>query len=132
MKIFLNHAESDRPLADELARHLESAGFEVWQEGQLEPGDNWAAKTGDALKTSDAMVVLVSEAAATSPNVRRSIEYALSSPRYRNRLIPVLVEQTNDVPWILRRLQYVRALKDSAETSRRIASRLHEAAGVAD
>jgi hypothetical protein len=35
--------------------------------------------------------------------VRYDFEYALTSLRYKDRVIPVVVRPTRDVPWILRR-----------------------------
>jgi len=35
------------------------------------------------------MVVLISAAAAKSPHTRQEIEYALSQPRFADRLVPV-------------------------------------------
>ena len=41
------------------------------------------------MESSDAMVVLISAAAAKSPHTRQEIEYALSQPRFADRLVPV-------------------------------------------
>jgi len=72
------------------------------------------------LESSDAMVVLISAAAAKSPHTRQEIEYALSQPRFADRLIPVEVEKTADMPWILKRMHPVSA-KNPVEAGEAVA-----------
>ena len=47
------------------------------------------------------MVVLVSPAATESENLKRDLEYALVTKKFRNRLIPVIIRPTSELPWIL-------------------------------
>lgn len=125
MQVFLSYAEADRQLAGELAKRLENEGYEVWfADDRLYPGDNWSLAIGKALKESDAMVVLLSPDSVRLESVRREIEYALSSQKYKGRLIPVLVRPTKDFPWILERFQMIRASKSTADISRRIVAAL--------
>jgi hypothetical protein len=78
MRVFLSHAREDAKVADVLRAGLSKAGFEVWHDAeQLMPGDNWALELGKALQKAQAMVVLLSPSALTSPSVQREIEYAL-------------------------------------------------------
>lgn len=119
MKVFISYAREDREIAKRLVRQLENAGLEVWDDSSIMPGDNWAEKVSQALKESQAMVVLVSVAALDSEWVRREIEFALGTKEYRGRLIPVFVGRRDDIPedklpWILRRLHGVE-LTDQAE-----------------
>lgn len=113
MKVFISHAYTNDPFVRKVAAGLEEVGLEVWDATrEILPGDNWADKVARALRKSEAMVVLLTLDALRSSWVRREIEYALSEQRYRNRLIPVLVGDPDelpkeDVPWILRRLQMI-------------------------
>jgi hypothetical protein len=109
MKVFVSHSRSDEGFARELVSRLAAEGFKVWHGDEVSPGDNWALKVGKALEESDAMVVLLSPDADKSDYVRRDIEYALGSPRYRNRLLSVVVRPTRRIPWILRKLPLIRA-----------------------
>ena len=128
MKVFISHAASDRDLAKYVAAHLSEAGFDVWDpEEHLLPGDNLPLKVGEALEQADAMIVLVSPEAANSEWVRQEINYALASPKYAGRLLPVIVRETDDIPWILRKFNHVRAGKNRAEVSRRIIEQLQDA-----
>jgi len=117
MKVFLSHTHKDSFLAKKIASALVASGLDVWNaETEILPGDNWAEKISNALKESDAMVVLLTPESLESRIVQREIEYALGDKSYNKRLIPVLVGSEENVsiesiPWILRRLNMVRLSK---------------------
>ena len=72
----------------------------MWEANQLQAGENWALEVGKALADADVIVVLLSPESIGSEWVRREIEFAISSPRLMERLIPVLVRPKREVPWI--------------------------------
>ena len=117
MKVFLSHTHKDSFLAKKIASALVASGLDVWNaETEILPGDNWAEKISNALKESDAMVVLLTPESLESRIVQREIEYALGDKSYNKRLIPVLVGSEENVsvesiPWILRRLNMIRLSK---------------------
>ena len=128
MKNFLSHSMSDRPLARNIAQGLVDLGFVVWfDEWDLQPGENWAKAVGKALESADAMVVLVTPDSMQTWQ-REEIQYALTTPRFEGRLIPVIVKSTPDIPWILETLNVVRPGRTGADTARRIADALQPAA----
>lgn len=108
----------DSPAAAELAKVLASRGHEVLARDS----------GGNPLRLADAMVVLVSPESAGSPFVRREIEFALESPRFAHRLIPIFLGSSLNAPWILRKLQPFRAGDDLALTGRRVAQALEKTA----
>ena len=118
-RVFLSYADSDRPLAKTLAKDLRAAGFAVWTDQEVLPGDNWARKVAEALEKSEAMVVIVSPAAAKSVWVPREVEFALGSPRFAGRLIPVMAKPTRDM-WILSKLQPVSVEKEKGGVSQQV------------
>jgi hypothetical protein len=125
MRVFLSYSPADERFAKQLALELTQRGCDVWDpRAELFAGDNWAEQIGQALKQSKAMVVLLSPDSVNSDWVRREIEYALGDPNYAGRLFPVLVRPTEEVPWILRKLQILHAKDNPAEISKRIASAL--------
>ena len=129
MRVFLSYSPADKRFAKQLAAELSQRGCEVWDpRAELFPGDNWAEQIGQALKQSRAMVVLLSPDSVKSDSVRREIAYALGNANYAGRLFPVLLRPTEDVPWILRRLQLIHAKDNPAEISKRIASALQRVA----
>ena len=112
MKVFISSADQDEKLARQIAAGLRKAGFEIFHDTYVLPGENWADKIAQALRESEAMVVLLTPEALQSNKVRRSIEYALGDVAYEGRLIPVVVGSPGEVPeeslpWILQRLQRV-------------------------
>lgn len=132
MKIFMSHSIHDKNLAEDLARRLADGGFEVWRAAeQVLPGENFALKIGRALEESDAMIVLVSPDSMRSEQVRGEISYALASPRYAGRVVPIVIRQTDEMPWILRRFETLRAGRSRAELSKRVVNRLRHARGLA-
>ncbi len=132
MKVFISHSGSDEKWANLLRQHLAQEGIEVWNPGaEIGPGENWALKYGQELEAADAMIVLLSPDSAKSDWVRHEIEYALSSPRFRDRLFPVLVKPTEEVPWILQKQHFIRATKDVDGTVRRVTSALKKSKAAA-
>jgi hypothetical protein len=126
IQVFLSHVPSDRRWARELAQQLAAAGLKVFDPiDELFPGDNWSLKIGTALDESTAMVVLLSPEAVKSNWVLNEIQYALGSEKFQHRLIPVEVEPTEDFPWILRKMQWVRG--NPAEAGRQIVKILERA-----
>lgn len=117
MKVFLSYSHKDSKLAEQIAKELSKFDLDVWNaETEIFPGDNWAEKVSNALKDSDAMVVLITPDSLESKTVQREIEYALGNNSYNNRLIPVLVGSEENVsernlPWILQKLQTIRLSK---------------------
>ena len=113
MQVYISHSHLDSPLAARVSKALRKSGLEVWNSDvDLLPADNWAAEVARALSESEAMVVLLTPNAVSSPYVRRDMEYALGSQNYSNRLIPVAVGgrerlPADEIPWIVERLPWV-------------------------
>jgi len=127
MKVFISYSEADEKWVRLLRPRLQEEGFEVWNSASdIAPGDNWLLKSGRALQSADAMIVLLSPDSAKSDWVRSEIEYALSSPQFRGRVIPLLIKPTEDVPWILHKLHFIRATKDADETISRVVAILQK------
>jgi hypothetical protein len=113
MKVFISHSHSkiDEPLVRKVTTALQKAGLDVWDERmEVFPGDNWAEKIGQALRESEAMVVLFTPNALDSQWVNHDIGYALGEYRFQNRLVTVLAgppEKLSEdkIPWVLRRMK---------------------------
>jgi len=132
MSVYISYSGADEKLADHLRTALARQDIDVWNPAsQIAPGENWGLKYGKALQDADAVIVLLSPDSVKSDFVRLEIEYALSSPQFRDRLIPVIVRPTEDIPWILRKQQVIRATKDLNETARRIAGALGKSPATA-
>lgn len=102
MRVYLSYSRKDRDLAQRLGRQLMDKGLEVWDPAQeLFPGDNVASKMGEALASSDALIVLFTPNSIDSDLVQGEFEYSLSDLRFKHRVIPVIsgVEE-GSLPWI--------------------------------
>jgi len=129
MKVFLSYAVADRDVARELASRLSAAGLDVWDsDQQTVPGENVPLRIGKALANSDAMVLLLSPAALRSEWAQREWEYALVTPNFDGRLIPVLVRPTRSIPWILRTLQPVRLYENPERGKKQLVERVQKLA----
>jgi hypothetical protein len=119
MKVFISHARKDAELALRLARRMVEAGLDVWNpDEEIVPGENWAMKLGEALESSELMVLLLTPGAFEEDSMlQRDIEYALGAKKYQDRLLTVFVGATagspDDVPWILLRQLYVQVPRDT-------------------
>jgi hypothetical protein len=124
MRAFVSYAESDRNWARELRAHLARVGIEAWIDAdELLPGDNWLKRIGSALESSDALLVLVSPASVQSESLRREVQFALGSEKFEHRIIPVILEAADGMPWILNRFPSVSG--KPAEVARQVAEILH-------
>ena len=131
MDVFISHASADADWARKLAEALKRSGLNAWDASDnVAPGDNWSLEVGKALEKAGAMIVLLSPASASSDSVKREIDYAITSKRFRGRLIPVLVKQTTEFPWVLARLQLEQG--DPSHVARKIAKRLRAVAASAN
>ena len=136
MKVFISYAQSDERLAEKIAESLKQAGITIRDyRKEILPGELWSEKASQALRDSDAMVVLLTPEAARSKQVRSEINYALSRDTFKNRLIPVVVGSPDriprkEVPWILWELQVVKLPERGNQQGgiRQIARTLLEAA----
>ena len=67
--------------------------------------------------------MVLSPASLDSRSVQHEIEYALGQERFRGRLIPVMVRETENFPWILEHFSMLK-YRDPKTTSRQILAAL--------
>jgi hypothetical protein len=129
VRAFLSYAHEDGEVAAVLAKQLAKAKVQVWNPSQdVDPGENWSLKMGEALEKADVLIVLFSPNSAKSPWIRREVEYALTSPRLEGRLIVVEVKPTKHMPWILGKLQPIRLYENPAKARKLLLSRVEHLA----
>ena len=135
MQVFISHSVAGKDLARKVAEVLNASGFQAWDWSyDLFPGDNWGEELGRALKSSEAMVVLLTSDFPQSPFVQSEISYALGQLQYEGRVIPVIAAPPEElppdkVPWILNRFHPINLLETGPEEGlQRIAQALRQAA----
>jgi hypothetical protein len=128
-KVFISHASEDAELAKRLADELKRKGFTPWVAAEnVHPGENFAKALGDAMGSSDAIVVLVSPAFMSSPYLLQEWNFAIGSKKHAGRVLPVLTPgtDTDQAPWILKHIQHLKAGSDWRKTSQRVAETLKQ------
>lgn len=104
MRVFVSHSHHDREFVDRLAASLKEAGFDIWVDrGELRAGDNLVESLDEALRGSDAVIVVMSPNFVDSPWLSHELAAAASREfsEERRLIIPVLLADT-EVPVFLR------------------------------
>jgi len=87
-KVFLSHAGNDEPLARAVAEWLEKLDVRVYMyERDVAAGEGLAKKLVEDIKSSDALVALLTESAVASPAVSQEIGVAIEA---EVQIVPVL------------------------------------------
>ena len=110
--VFLSYAHEDKPHADEIYDALAEQGIDVWvDQWELRPGVDWDQKIEEAMRSSRAFVVCLSEIwLDRSGYVKQELAAALAISRGREKpfLFPVMVGECQ-LPEELAKFQAVRA-----------------------
>src|ERR1700741_4203472 len=78
--VFISHSSKDRPTADAICAHLESAGINCWVAPRdIEPGATWTKGIMQGLEACRALILVFSEHANDSDHVEREVAKAFSS-----------------------------------------------------
>jgi hypothetical protein len=122
MKVFLSYVSEDRAVAAKVAENLRQAGHDVY------PTPQWPQDIGAALSRAEAFVVMLSPAAVGSPFVNQEIRLALISEGLEDRVIPVVLKSSTQVPWILQTMRPIKAPTNAKALARKINERLKKVA----
>jgi hypothetical protein len=87
--VFLSYAREDRAKAEQIAKALSNAGYDVFWDIEIPPGVSWADFLSEKLSQSKAALVLWSATSTSSQWVREEARLA----RDRGKLIPVMIEE---------------------------------------
>lgn len=113
MKVFLCHSSKDKMLVREVYRKLHAESWlRPWlDEENLLPGEDWELEIEEAVKTSDAVIVFLSNNSVTKQGyvhkeLRMALDAAQEKPERMVFIIPLRLEEC-DVPSRLSGLQWV-------------------------
>lgn len=109
---FVSYAHRDQPLkqafVDALQPLVACGALTMWQDLQIQPGDQWPAEIRDQLDRSQLVFVLLSHAYAASPHCRVELDRALAHNHAgAARIFPILLENVAAAPL---RLDLIQAL----------------------
>lgn len=114
--VFLSYASTEREQAVGIADRLESAGVHIWVDHQaIAGGTSWGAEIAAGIEHCSAFLLLCSEAAFASRNVRQEIQLAW---KYQRPYVPLFLQSVavpRDVEYFLEGWQWVEVL-DLPET----------------
>ena len=114
-RVFLCYSPRNEPEAAEIRLELSERGLDIWWDGDLPSGSNWAEEVARGLAESNAMLVLVSPDSMDSDLVKKELEHVLANEQYRNRIFPVFIYPTYAVPWYFRGMKAFDLTSDRSE-----------------
>lgn len=96
--IFISYSPKDTRILAEMRKHLINAGFKPWIDPAPRPGADWRFAIDDAIRASDALIVIITPASAESVYVTYewTLALALGVP-----VIPVIFKQANMHPRLI-------------------------------
>lgn len=90
---FISYAVKDKDVADEICEYLEASGLKCWiGPRDVLPGSDWGEAIIDAISHSRLMVLVYSENANRSTQVKREVE------RAAGKGVPIIPFRIEDVP----------------------------------
>lgn len=110
--IFLSYARADQKRALPIIKMLEAAGYSVWWDGLLEPGERFSRSTEDALARAKAVVVLWSKTSTASDWVHDEA----TQGRDRRCLVPISLDGS-EAPLGFRQFQVIDVSKAKADAA---------------
>jgi pSer/pThr/pTyr-binding forkhead associated (FHA) protein len=104
MTLFLSHCTPDDEFVNQLAHELNAHGYTTWVDHQdMPPGSRWVSHLEQALSTSDAMLLILSESALQSTYVQSEwhVFFELKKP-----IFPLVIEECQS-PLFLRTFHHL-------------------------
>jgi hypothetical protein len=123
MKVFLSHTSVDKPIVEKIGRVIEAAGHEVWiDKWCMTAGDSLIEKIGEAIDSSERLIVFLSPESVESNWVKQEIstgkiiEIATKRGIGEKFVIPVILK-TCKIPWYLRDKLYANFTDKAFDTA---------------
>lgn len=123
--LYVSYSISDLDSANQLVEALKAQGMEVWTPQSLDAGKSWSAQISESIRSSDGIVVVVSEATSTSMEIAREINQAKSLGKL---ILPVLVgaPDYDRIPSFLLEFQLLRVRRFAPEEFNSVAQTIIE------
>lgn len=125
--IFVSYSREQLYFAESLTLHMQHHGLDVWFDlQQLSPGSDWQSRLNDGLTTCDQLVLIVSQAALSSPYVTAEWEAA----RAANKPITLVIYEAVPLPEALQKCPTFDFRRDFNRRVINLVRHLHQAGGV--
>ena len=96
LKVFISHNHKDRELVESLIQNFNKNQIKTWYSKEnIKKGSLWTAEVRKALSDSNYLLAIVSENSAGSDWVKREIDMAANLDNFEEKIIPVIVDNTN-------------------------------------
>lgn len=96
VRVFVSHNHEDRDFANHITQQLARCGIETWYSAaNILPTENYIESIREGLMKSDWVIVIVSSHSAKSDWVRAEINTAGTDPRFRSRILPVKIDDSD-------------------------------------
>ena len=109
-EVFIAYSDDDRHIVNDLVNELDAYNIKTWfSQNNIFGGQAWQREIGNALKRCDYFIVILTNNSITSYWVRQELEYAFNHNQYRDKIIPLLIEQCDyeNLSWILGNIQHI-------------------------
>ncbi|GAB4422064.1 MAG: hypothetical protein Kow00106_19190 [Anaerolineae bacterium] len=103
MRLFISYSHADKPLVTEIAKLFIEAGYEVWFDHRLLPGESWKEILSQEISQSDVFVYALSPESVNSQWCQW--EYATAA-KLGKRILPILLQKNTPLPEELKQYQY--------------------------
>jgi hypothetical protein len=106
--LFICHASEDKPFVDILAMYLDSCKLDLWYDKrEIKVGDSIVSRINDGLDAASHVVVVLSNASAEKPWVKREMSAALMKQLQDRSIIVIpLLREDCRIPALLADIKY--------------------------
>ena len=105
--IFVSYAHLDSPRVFPEIVRFNQAGFHVWYDEGIAPGNEWSDAIAEALSDCAVFVVMLSQTSAPRENVLNEIDYALNE---KKPFLAIYLEETQLTPGMKLRISRKQAI----------------------
>jgi len=93
--VFISYSHNDAQPVYSILNDMSRAGLNYWYDKELETGSDWTEELGEKILNSEMVMVMLSNNAVLSRNVRNEITMALN---HKKKILPVFLEEVELSP----------------------------------
>lgn len=93
--VFISYSHNDSHTVFDILSEMKKLGVNYWYDKELKIGSEWTEELGEKILNSDMVMVMLSNSAVLSKNVRNEITMALN---HKKKILPVFLEDVKLSP----------------------------------